>query len=277
MPQQSHRVLLIEDDSIVLRFLCASIQRARPGKFDIESAQDLATAMERLRTGGFDVALLDLVLPDSHGLDTLRRVRAAAPLLPVVVLTATDDEEVSTEAIRLGAHDYLVKGSAPGEVIVRAMSYAIERHRLHLEMEAERVRGRQERLRVTTRLFSRPSQGHKRGSTQSLFAPLKLRAAEAYSEIVHRLIQATAEARPEELGSADDRRFDGLRDIAEDLASLHAGPTDVIDAMKSVAEGRQASPVRGPEEDRDDLLDLMSILVACYRRRCKADAPEPKA
>ena len=63
------------------------------------------------RARNFDVALLDLSLPDSCGLDTFRTLAIQAPLLPVVVLSGNDDEGTAIEAVRLGAQDYLPKGS----------------------------------------------------------------------------------------------------------------------------------------------------------------------
>jgi sigma-B regulation protein RsbU (phosphoserine phosphatase) len=73
--------------------------------------------------------LLDLSLPDAHGTETVARMRAAAPAVPVVVLTGLDDEETALRAVKEGAQDYLVKAEVTGPLLARAVRYAIERRR----------------------------------------------------------------------------------------------------------------------------------------------------
>jgi two-component system cell cycle sensor histidine kinase/response regulator CckA len=73
--------------------------------------------------------LLDLILPDEQGLDTLIRMQSTAPGVPVVVLTGVDDEALAFKAVREGAQDYLVKGRTDGDLLVRSMRYARERQR----------------------------------------------------------------------------------------------------------------------------------------------------
>ena len=96
--------------------------------------------------------LLDLGLPDSDGLDTLRAMRRRAADTPVVVLTGNDDERLGLAAIQEGAQDYVVKGQIPGTLLSRVLRYALERHlyiseRKRNEMELDRHRhlGRPER------------------------------------------------------------------------------------------------------------------------------------
>jgi two-component system, cell cycle response regulator len=135
MDIQSIRILLIEDNPVevlVMRALLAKASAsttAAPG-FDLVSANSLAEGLLRLSEGGFDLILLDLSLPDSEGLDTLAGVRAHGQQVPVVVLTWLGDEGLAVEALQLGAQDYLVKGQLDPQAVVRAIRYAIERHRL---------------------------------------------------------------------------------------------------------------------------------------------------
>jgi diguanylate cyclase (GGDEF)-like protein len=72
--------------------------------------------------------LLDLSLPDSHGLETFERARLEAPSVPIIVLTGFSDENMAVSAVDAGAQDYLVKGRVDGESLVRAIRYARERH-----------------------------------------------------------------------------------------------------------------------------------------------------
>jgi signal transduction histidine kinase len=76
------------------------------------------------------VVLLDLTLPDSHGMDTFTTAHAADPSVPIVVLSGMDDEDLAVRAVQEGAQDYLVKGNVDGGTILRSMRYAIERQRL---------------------------------------------------------------------------------------------------------------------------------------------------
>lgn len=109
---------------------------ARSASFGLECAGRLSTGLEHLAGGGIDLVLLDLSLPDSRGIDTLRRVRAQAPEVPIVVLTGLDDEVLAIEAVQTGAQDYLVKGQIDKNLLTRAIRYAIERHRLLAELQS---------------------------------------------------------------------------------------------------------------------------------------------
>jgi len=100
-----------------------------PVSLEVAHADRLAGALERLEQGTFTVILLDLSLPDSDGLETVSRMRAAAPHTPMVVLSGQDDEEVALRALQSGAQDYLIKGQSDGNLIARSIRYSIERER----------------------------------------------------------------------------------------------------------------------------------------------------
>jgi phosphoserine phosphatase RsbU/P len=122
------KVLLVEDnpgDALLLRETLADTNAA----IEWTHEQKLAGALSRLSQGRFDVVLLDLSLPDSHGIDTFHKVRKRAPEAPVVMLTGLDDETTAAEAMSQGAQDYLVKGETNGHALLRSMRYAIERTR----------------------------------------------------------------------------------------------------------------------------------------------------
>src|SRR6202011_5671504 len=74
-----------------------------------------------------------------HGLDTVRRVHAAAPGVPVIVLTGLDDEALAAEAMKEGAQDYLIKGQIENRALPRALRHAIERHRMQTETDLIRT------------------------------------------------------------------------------------------------------------------------------------------
>jgi DNA-binding response OmpR family regulator len=88
----------------------------------------LAEASEQTKIEPYDIILLDLALPDSQGMDTIRTMVSAAPTIPIVVLTGNNDEETGLAALRNGAQDYLVKGQVDSGAVTRAMRFAIQRH-----------------------------------------------------------------------------------------------------------------------------------------------------
>ncbi len=92
----------------------------------IDHVDCLEAALERIRTDSPDVVLLDLLLPDSRGLETIERVVEYAPDLPIVVVTGQNETEIGVEAIQCGAQEYLSKGTVTGETILRTLRYAID-------------------------------------------------------------------------------------------------------------------------------------------------------
>ncbi len=127
------KILLVEDDPEDAFLLKEALTEAGAAGFDLTHVPMLETAVERLSDGGFDVVLLDLSLPDGSGLETVKRTMPAAPDVPIVVLTGYSDEAFALSALREGAEDYLIKGQFTGKELVRAIGYAIERHRLLTE------------------------------------------------------------------------------------------------------------------------------------------------
>jgi DNA-binding response OmpR family regulator len=78
--------------------------------YDFECTPRLPEKLDCLAEGGIDVVLLDLLLPESQGLDTFNKVNSQAPDVPIIVISALDNETIAKEAVQAGAQDYLVKG-----------------------------------------------------------------------------------------------------------------------------------------------------------------------
>jgi len=134
MSDQTIRILLIEDDAGDARFIrqaLADATLAYPAAptFDLTRARRLASGLKRLAPGRFDVVLLDLSLPDGQGLDALVAAQARVPQTPVIVLSDVEDRELALEAMQKGAQDCLFKGELSGNLLARAIRYAIERKR----------------------------------------------------------------------------------------------------------------------------------------------------
>lgn len=133
MPEVDQRpltVLLVEEESEQRDAVTEILAAAESPRIDVEEAETLAAALERLSGGGIDLVLLDLNLPDSEGIVTFERASAFAPDVPVVVLTDVDDEDVAMGTVQGGAQDYLVKGEVEANLLLRSVRYAVERHRL---------------------------------------------------------------------------------------------------------------------------------------------------
>ena len=124
------RVLLVEREPEDLDGLRRAMADARGGNVELECVGELTSALERLSQGGIDAVLLDLMLPDSEGIVTFERTYAFAPDVPIVVMTSVDDETVAIATVQGGAQDYLVTGEVTPAMVVKAIRYAIERHRL---------------------------------------------------------------------------------------------------------------------------------------------------
>jgi DNA-binding NarL/FixJ family response regulator len=127
MSSESIRVLLVEDNLGDARLLYVGMEEALPGQFQMTHVKRLSEALEFLWKETCDVVLLDLGLPDSHGIDTLVLTRAQAPSVPIVVLTGFQDESLGDQALKEGAQDYLVKGQVDSKMLARSMRYAIAR------------------------------------------------------------------------------------------------------------------------------------------------------
>ena len=128
------KVLLIEDNPGDARLIREALSDSDILNFELKWVDQLETGIELITKDVFDVVLLDLSLPDSHGMETIIGFREHAPAIPIVVLTGLDDEQVALNAVQHGAQDYLIKGQVNSSVIMRSMRYAIERHRLQGEL-----------------------------------------------------------------------------------------------------------------------------------------------
>jgi glutamate dehydrogenase (NAD(P)+) len=131
MSERAVRALLIEDNPLQTRLVRSLLAESTTPAYELEAAGTLAEGLQRLAEHEFDVVLLDLMLPDSDGLETFMRLHAKAPDVPVIVQTAIDDLSVAAKAVESGAQDYLVKGRISAAVLTRSIHYVLERARAH--------------------------------------------------------------------------------------------------------------------------------------------------
>ena len=124
-------VLLVEDDLGAQQLVRRTLSRAEGSEdFVLEMARDLASAAKAIQSNRFDNILLDLALPDSHGVETVRKVRQLARDIPILVLSALSEPEYGLKAIQSGADYYLPKGIIAQQFLGPSIRYCIERKRL---------------------------------------------------------------------------------------------------------------------------------------------------
>ena len=133
-------ILLIEDNPGDARLISAYLDEVAYGHYNLVAANDLTSGMKRLSENKFDIILLDLGLPDSQGLDTLKRLETIET--PIIILTGLNDEAVALATAQEGAQDYLIKGTFDGPLLWRSIRYTIERRNIFARLkhsEAEKL------------------------------------------------------------------------------------------------------------------------------------------
>jgi signal transduction histidine kinase len=232
MGTETIHVLLIEDNPFDARIITESLKNAGPEQFEVVAAarvSEIDTAVQRMGAP-VDAALVDLSLPDGNGIETLQRVRAALPGIPLVVLTGLQDEATALEAMREGAQDYLVKGGR-GEP-ARAVRYAIERQRVHdlrLAKEAAEAANRQKDLflAMVSHELRSPLTGIRLGA-ELLHAgnidPARLR------EVASRILECV-----DEQSRLVDDLLDACR-LTQGTLRIEPRPMDLVEVVKSSVE-----------------------------------------
>ncbi len=134
-PQTPVRVLMVEDnpgDVTLAREMLRSIGEER---IELLTANRVRVALEILAETRVDAVLLDLSLPDEHGLETLKKLRNGNETVPIVVLSGHEDEQTAFSALQNGAQDFLVKGTITGHLLTRSIFYAITRKEMESQLQ----------------------------------------------------------------------------------------------------------------------------------------------
>ena len=124
------QMLLIEDNPVDTEQFREMLGEGDYGQYEVVHVGRLSEALKNLRARGFDVILLDLNLPDAYGLETLAKVRATAPHVPVIVVSGFGDEEMALHALKTGAQIDVVKGEMNDQQLSRSIRYGIEHERI---------------------------------------------------------------------------------------------------------------------------------------------------
>jgi DNA-binding Lrp family transcriptional regulator len=122
-------ILLIEDNKADIRLIQELLKKASDFVYEVQSCIRLAEGLELLKNNSYDIMLLDLTLPDSDRISTLKKMLEYTSLIPIIILTGLDDKEIALDSLKKGIQDYLVKGEITTNSLARSILYAIERNK----------------------------------------------------------------------------------------------------------------------------------------------------
>lgn len=138
MPEKI-KLLIVEDNPHDARFLQEYFTINYPGEFDIDHAANIKNAITILEANFFDAIITDLNLPDSYALNTLTDIKKYSGSTPIIIHSSIHDRELTLEAIRFGAQDYISKGNYQGDLIYRILLFSIERKKLTEQLEESKL------------------------------------------------------------------------------------------------------------------------------------------
>ena len=204
-------VLIIEDNEEHAQLLEKLLGTSEYPYFRMSIAHTVADGVQKLKSDGVDMVLLDLTLPDCQGAPTFRKVSDLVPDLPIVILSGISDVTVAIEMVQQGAQDYLVKGHVDNHLLLRSIQYSIARKRAevalklaHDELEA-RVKERTVELSDANMQLHAEIAERKRAEEQSL-------------ESNRQLMDALAELRAMQQDLVRRERFQALGHMAGGIA-----------------------------------------------------------
>lgn len=188
--KQLIKVLLVEDNPEIAMLIRDMLRKSPTCTFEVTHQAALKPALEYAASNPVDIVVADLTLPDSEGFPTFFSIRSTVPDVPIIILTGIDDEEMAVQAVREGAQDYLVKSQIDMHILLRALQYAIERHRIEaalrratVELE-ERVNERTAELSLANKELEREIEERIQAQTQLVQA--------AKMEVIGRLASGVA-------------------------------------------------------------------------------------
>lgn len=263
-------VLLVEDNDTDALLACEGLAADERASFAVTRVTSLADAIAATRSNAFAMALLDLGLPDSQGIETFARLHEQVEGLPVVVLTGLSTDLAGTETLKRGAIDFVSKQDINGNALGRAVRFALERFRLNQHHEDIRKREAvAAEMHLLEKLTDPP--GNRILSAMSASGALQQRKPEQFIDVVERyekILQRALEQRTSRINATLNSLLEALSD---ELGEWRAGPRDIIDihtiALRvclrdSTAERAQAYL----EEGRLVVLNLMGHLTTFYRQ-----------
>ena len=259
------RVLLIEDELEDREIVTGMLQDVRSTfftqGFKLTCAETLAEAKRVLGERGFEVILLDLMLPDSRSMNSLKELQERLSKIPIIVQTALEDEVVAVKALELGACGYLPKVTKDRNLLLYAIRSAIERQQQLIDAEQEQAQ--QQELDILAKIMDNPAESNQNDS-------LKPRMPDVFAELEQRYHQLLDRFVEHKIYKVEYKLSGEINVFIEQLGYLQATPKDLIELHTTILKQKQIV-ARGKSkaftiEGRYLLLELMGRLAAYYRR-----------
>jgi diguanylate cyclase (GGDEF)-like protein len=180
LSQPGLRILLVEDDQEFASLLKLRLGKEKSPRFEITCFPALQQALGALNEKNWDLILLDLMLPDSSGMQTFTTLLSQARHTPIVIMSGLDNDALAIAAVRKGAEDYLVKGEINSKLLLRILHHAMDRHRIKEKLASVTERLRESNLRLETMSLLDPLTElyNRRGLQQALRRELQILSRE---------------------------------------------------------------------------------------------------
>ncbi|GGK94207.1 response regulator [Mangrovihabitans endophyticus] len=261
---EDRSILLVEDNpgdaELVANFLLDG--PADREEFTVTSAASLAQALRHLDDADFDAVLLDLSLPDGRGADVVAAILDAGHIVPIVVLTGLEDEQMAWECMTRGAQDFLLKDEMTALSVRRSLGYAIYRRRLERQRAADETRARYRSLSTQTSTTVVTASMAGAGPLAERLPAVYTRAVADYVDLVEEYVDAVF--------SKKGKPHDAMQVLATRIGTLGGGPRDLLDIHLAAVD--RLCAVRPPRrahiltlEGRLLGLEMMGLLVDHYR------------
>lgn len=255
------RVLVVDDDTSIAALVDDYLRTGLGPDVGVDHASTVASAAERLADDSFDVALVDLRLPDADGIDAVTQLTQASAGVPVVVLTGTQDRSFGERVLRVGASDFLLKRELDPDRLSWSVRYAVARRQYaELREETSSAPRAQDSFAGSEATAATYGALALRDSSPTLFDGFVAR----YSDLLSLALDGRSYR-------TEHRIPQHLRDLADDLGRLRASPRDVVEVhvealTRAVAGVPSAKKKAIIEEARVAALETMGYLAAHYRR-----------
>ncbi len=276
MIKQVCNVLLIEDDRSHSKLIQALLCEAEPGglaegfSFHVTGVETLQAGVEQLEKNHFNVILLDLILPDSQGLDTLERTLKHSPHTPIVVQIGNNEESLVVQALQLGAYGFLPKQNLDSNLLVYGIRLAIERYLQTTKMETAKQQQEQD---LEFEWLEQFAESGRTNITARLYGTVSLQDScpEIFREHVENYGKLMDLALEEQAYKVEHNISNRLRTQAEKLGLLKASPRDVVDihttALKEKTKMVNLAKAQAyVTEGRLMVLEMMGYLTSYYRK-----------
>lgn len=258
------RVLLVEDepeDVNKIQTMLSDVSSVffKRG-FELVCGETLTEAKQIIQSEKeFDVILLDLMLPDSHHINSLQELQELIPSVPIIVQTALEDEVIAVKALELGACGYLPKVASDHNLLLYAIRSAIERQRQQKNVEQLQQKQEVDVLESLLLNSNFKKNDYLLQEMPEVFEELK----ERYHQILNRFVE-------QKIYRVEGKISNQVNIFVEQLGYLQATPRDLIELHTAVLKQKQNDSNKNFKaftiEGRYLLLELMAKLVAYYRR-----------